>query len=165
MSLLRRELHDVGPQEALQRLDARFEKWLRTVPFLGALEPGLPWLETHWPWFADNVIAVDEYRENGVLVIRAELPGIDPEKDVKITVADELLRITAKRHEEFDKEDKDYIRHEVRGGSFIRVLPLPEGVDESAVDANYKDGFLTVRVTLPESAKAKFAKEIPVAKS
>jgi HSP20 family protein len=46
------------------------------------------------------MIRIDEYREDGVLVVKAGMPGLDPEKDVELTVTDHVLRIVAQRHEE-----------------------------------------------------------------
>jgi len=105
----------------------------------------------HMPtaWFDDG-IRVDEYRENGHLVIRAELPGIDPAQDVDVTVSDGRLHIKAERREEEKAEEKGYRRRELRYGSFTRTLPLPEGVSTADVTAGYKDGILEIRLPFPE---------------
>ena len=50
-------------------------------------------------------IRVEEFQENGELVVRAEMPGIDPDKDVEITVTDHTLHLKAERHEETKTED------------------------------------------------------------
>ena len=91
---------------------------------------------------------VEEYNEGDTLVVRAEMPGIDPDKDVEITVVDGLLTISAERREESTegKEGKPGYRSEFRYGSFRRVLRLPEGAIESDVKATYADGILEVRV-------------------
>lgn len=94
--------------------------------------------------------------------MRAELPGIDPETDVVLTVSDHTLRIDAERKEEEKVKEKGYLRHEVRYGSFHRTLPLPEGVTEADIKASYKDGFLEVRIPAPEVEPAK---KIPIAKT
>ena len=125
---------------------------------------GLPTV-FRWPgmvWPAEDLVRVDEYRENGTLVIRAEMAGIDPEKDVEITVSDGMLHIGAERREEKNVEGKDYFRRELRYGSFGRDLPLPEGVAESDVKANYKDGILEIRVPLPKGEAEKTPTKIPV---
>lgn len=89
-----------------------------------------------------------------MLVVRAELAGIDPDKDVEITVEGPMLRITAERREQEQSEGRDYVRKEFRYGSFTRTFPLPEGVTETDVKATYKDGILEVRVPLPQRAEA-----------
>jgi HSP20 family protein len=118
-----------------------------------------------WPEAMEDMLRVEEYRENGDLVIRAEMPGIDPDKDVELTVTDGMLHIGAERREEKKAEDKDYYRHELRYGSFSRDLPLPEGCKESDVKAAYKDGILEIRVPVPKAeTKKPAAKKIPVTK-
>ena len=105
---------------------------------------------------------VDEYRENETLVVRAEMPGMDPAKDMEITVSDGILHISAERRDEKRDEGKDYYRQELRYGSFSRDLPLPEGVKESDVKASYRDGILEVRVPMPKVEAAKAPTTIPV---
>ncbi|HVM53026.1 MAG TPA: Hsp20/alpha crystallin family protein [Acidimicrobiales bacterium] len=124
------------------RFDRVFDEWINTLPWRRGLVFG-------HDWAGENVIRVDEYREDDSLVIRAELPGIDPDNDVELTVSDHMLHITAEHREEEKIEEKGYLRHELRCGSFSRELPLPEGVSESDVTASYKDGILEIRVPTP----------------
>lgn len=105
-------------------------------------------------------LKVEEYREDGTLVIRADLPGIDPDKDVQMTVTDGVLHLRAERREEKETAERDYRRTEIRYGAFSRTLPLPPGAAEDDVKASYKDGVLEVRVPVkPELAAPK---SIPV---
>ena len=102
------------------------------------------WFDTA---FADvDAIEVDERREGDELVIRAELPGIDPAKDVEVRMSDGMLRIHGEHRDESTSEDETGHRTEVHFGSFTRVLPLPSGVTTDDVKAAYKDGVLEVRV-------------------
>ena len=80
---------------------------------------------------------------------------------VELTVTDHMLRIEGERKEEEKVSEKGYLRHEVRYGSFSRMLPLPEGVTEADITANYKDGILEIRIPTPEVEPAK---KIPVIK-
>ncbi|MBU6347460.1 MAG: Hsp20/alpha crystallin family protein [Actinomycetales bacterium] len=96
------------------------------------------------------VMRIEEYLENGELVVRAEVPGIDPDKDVKITVTEGRLRIQARRSEEREHRSMDSFRSEFHYGLFIRDFALPTGTDKEKVKASYKDGVLTVRVPVPE---------------
>ena len=91
-------------------------------------------------------LKVEEYTEGNHLVIRAEVPGIDPDKDVKITVTDGRLRIEAERKEETEQKDKDSYRSEFKYGSFVRDVPLPLGAKKDSIKATYKNGILTVKV-------------------
>lgn len=109
-----------------------------------------------------RMVAVEEFTEDGTLVVRAEMPGIDPDKDVDITVSDGMLHISAERTEEEEKKGRHFHRRELRYGSFARSLPVPEGVDEQQISATYKDGMLEVRVPLPAAEAAKTARRVPV---
>jgi HSP20 family protein len=128
--------------EVFRQFDQMFNDWMRAFPVRASDQPTQRGLE--------EVIKVDEYRENGDLVIKAEMPGIDPDKDVTLTLSDGMLDLRAERKISEDTEDKGYHRHELRYGTFARRLPLPEGVDPETVKASYKDGILTVRVPMPE---------------
>ena len=83
-------------------------------------------------------------------MVRSELPGIDPEKDVEITVDDGVLTVKAERRE----EKKEGGRSEFRYGSFTRSITLPTGADEDNVAASYRDGILEVRTPIKEATKA-----------
>lgn len=80
--------------------------------------------------------------KDGAYEVRAELPGIDPAKDVDITVRDGQLTIKAERTEK--KESNG--RSEFSYGSFVRSVSLPPGADEDAIKASYDKGILTVSV-------------------
>lgn len=136
------------------RFDRMFDEWAQMMPFRG-----LPF--AHWP-DGEGWIRVEEYREDGALIVRAELPGIDPDKDVELTVADGMLHIEAERRAEEKKEEKGYLRQELRYGALSRTLPLPVGVTESDITATYKSGILEIRIPEP---KQEPAKKIPIAAS
>ena len=126
-----------------------------------------------WGWFDDlfrdgrgrQMMRVEEYTEDGTLVVRAELPDIDPEKDVELTVANGMLQISAQRTEKKEKEGRRFHRQELRYGSFARSIPLPEGADETSVAASYKDGILEVRVPMPAEGGESEARKIPVSRA
>lgn len=138
------------------RLDRAFEEWMRALPARRLAGVG-------WEVPGEELIRVDEYREGDTQVIRAELPGIDPDKDVEITAAEGMLRINAQRRVEEKTEDQGYTRHELRYGSFTRTLPMPEGATEADITASYKDGMLEIRIpvaeqTAPEPTKIAVSK-------
>lgn len=86
------------------------------------------------------------------LMIRAEMPGVDPEKDIELTVEDDLLTIRAERRkEETTKTDGGGYRSEFRYGSFQRTMTLPKGATAKDVIASYKDGILEVEVPMPKN--------------
>jgi HSP20 family protein len=107
--------------------------------------------------FADglaNPIHLEEFVDNDTCVIRAELPGIDPDKDVEITVADGVLDLRAHREERTEDKRPDGYRSEFHYGSFRRAIRLPKGMKEEDVKATYKDGILEVRVPIGELTPA-----------
>jgi HSP20 family protein len=136
--------------DVFDRFDRMFEEWARMMPFRFV---GFP-----RRWEAGDVLRVEEYRQDGALVIRADMPGIDPQKDVELTVSDGMLHIEAERHEEEKEEEeeegKDYVRQELRYGSLSRSLPLPAGVTEGDITATYKYGVLEIRVPEPKRGPA-----------
>ncbi len=151
--LMRREPREESP-DVFSRFDRMFEEWARLMPFRQM--PLSRW------WGTEDMIRVEEYREDGTLVIHADLPGVDPDKDVEVTVSDGMLHIEAERRQEEKREEKGYVRQEVRYGSLSRSLPLPAGVTEADITATYKSGVLEIRV--PE-AKHEPAKKIAIGKT
>jgi HSP20 family protein len=151
--LMRREPRGEAA-DIFSRFDRLFEEWARMMPFRPSSFPR--WREV------EDLIRVEEYREDGTLVIRADLPGIDPDKDIELTVSGGMLHIEAERREEEEREEKGYLRQEVRYGSLSRSLPLPEGVTESDVTATYQAGVLQIRIPEP---KREPAKKIAISKS
>lgn len=105
-------------------------------------------------------IRVEEVNREGSHVIRAELPGIDPDKDVEISVHDGMLHIQGARSERTEDRDQSSYRTEFRYGRFERALPLPAGTSADDVTATYKDGVLEVR--LPLATEAREAAKIAV---
>jgi HSP20 family protein len=102
-------------------------------------------------------IKVEEYVEGDYYMVRAELAGIDPGKDVEVTVGSGYLTIHAERS---DKTEGKH-RSEFRYGSFTRSIMLPVNADEDAVTASYRDGILTISVGL-KTEKKESAKKIEV---
>jgi HSP20 family protein len=137
------------------RLDRLFDEWMRTLPMrrlLGGETPG------------EEIIRVDEYRDDDTQVIRAELPGIDPDKDVDISVGGGMLHINAQRRVEEKTEEKGYTRREMRYGGFTRTLPLAEGATEDDIQAHYKDGVLEIRVPVAQPTTPEEPKKISVSR-
>lgn len=111
-------------------------------PELSDLFEGFPSWATLRPAFGSHVIRVEDEMKDGNYEIRAEIPGVDPGKDVDITVRDGLLTIKAERTEKKESEG----RSEFSYGSFARSVTLPRGADEDAITASYDKGILTVSV-------------------
>jgi HSP20 family protein len=95
-------------------------------------------------------IRIEAHFEGDAYVVRAELPGIDPEKDVEVTVTDDLLTIHAQRSEQTEEQHHSEFRY----GSFSRSLRLPEGAKTEKAAATYRGGILTIRVELSKPVKS-----------
>lgn len=132
-----------------------FDRWLGELP-----RPRL------WPDLrrsfgeAMDLMKVEEFTDGDAVVVRAEMPGIDPDKDVHITVTDHTLRLEAERREEKRSEEKGRHRSEFHYGSFVRTVSLPVGASDDDVKATYKDGILEVRIPV-DRAEAE-ARRVPV---
>jgi HSP20 family protein len=113
---------------------------------------------------ADRWLRIEELHEDGMMVVRAEMPGVDPDKDVEISVSDGVLHISAKREERTEHKEKGNYRSEFRYGMFSRDFVLPPGVDHHAVKASYKDGILEVRMPWADEATPKMTK-VPISRS
>jgi HSP20 family protein len=96
--------------------------------------------------------AVDIYEKGTDVVLKAELPGLDP-KDVDIRIENNVLTLKGERKIEDEIKQENYHRVERSYGSFTRSFTLPSTVDTTNVKADYKDGVL--RITLPKREEAK----------
>jgi HSP20 family protein len=100
---------------------------------------------------------VDIYENGDNLVLKAELPGIDP-KDVEIRVEDNTLYLKGERKFEKEVKEQNYHRVERSYGNFTRSFSLPNSIDSDKVQAEYKDGILTLTMPKREEAKPKTIK-------
>jgi len=101
---------------------------------------------------------VEDYVKDGRYVVRAELPGLDPEKELAVTVSHGILTIKADREEK--TEDKH--RSEFRYGSFVRHMTLPVGADEDHIQASYDKGILEIMIELKATTPPETERKIPV---
>ena len=106
--------------------------------------------------------AIDVERDDGHLVVHADLPGIKPE-EVKIEVEDDILTISGEHEERKEEKDKQYVRRERRYGSFSRSMALPPGVDAKRIKAKTHDGVVEVTIPFLEEAKKEAVKITPTA--
>jgi HSP20 family molecular chaperone IbpA len=91
--------------------------------------------------------AADVERDGDDAVVRLELPGLDPERDVTVEVIGGRLIVKGERRSERSDDRDGRVLREVRYGSFERSFGLPEHVGASSVTASYDAGVLTVRVS------------------
>ena len=115
------------------------------------------WLESPWtgppPFLTGQAFRLEEARRDNRYVIRAELPGLDPENDIEVTVDGRILTIRAERRQ----QDSEPYRSEFHYGSLARVVRLPATVGAADVTARYDKGVLEVsvpvRVLKPEGTR------------
>lgn len=109
------------------------------------------WVDAPWstlvPFASTQTFRVEEYVKDGSYVVRAELPGLDPDNDIEVDVEDRTLTIHAERTE----EHKERHRSEFRYGALTRSLVLPTDVDADRIAARYEKGILEVTVPLLEA--------------
>ena len=96
--------------------------------------------------------AVDIYETENELVLKADIPDVDP-KNVGIQLENGTLTLKGERKFEQEKNGKGFHRIERSYGSFVRAFSLPDTVDAEHVKADYKNGVLTVTVPKKEVAK------------
>jgi len=101
--------------------------------------------------------AVDIYEDENKLVLKADLPGVDP-KDVEIKVEDGMLYLNGERKFEKEVKEENYHRVERSYGAFSRSFALPTSINSENIAAEYKDGQLILTMPKREEAKPKTIK-------
>lgn len=111
------------------------------------------WIDSPWsallPFSPGHTFRLEDSTEDGKYLVRAELPGVDPEKDVEVTVDSGILTI----HTERRQETKEAHHSEFKYGSLTRSVTLPEGADPDKITAKYDKGILEVSVPVSEPVK------------
>jgi HSP20 family molecular chaperone IbpA len=115
------------------------------------------WFDTDLPIRSGHLIRMEDMLTDTEYTVRAELPGMDPGKDVTVTVDEGVLTIAAERRE----EEKVRSRSEFRYGMLQRAVRLPANADPEHVTARYDKGVLTV--TVPLTAARPAGRTIPIA--
>ena len=139
----------------MSNLERRQQRSL--FPEIAELFAGFPSFANVRPVFDARLMRLeDELTTDGRYEVRAEMPGVDPAKDVDITVHDGRLTIKAERSEKSESGG----RSEFSYGSFARTVTLPQGADEDDVKATYDKGILTVSIKITEPKKTEKKIEI-----
>jgi HSP20 family protein len=101
-----------------------------------------------WPFGDHHAVRIEDFREDGKYVLRAELPGVDPDKDIQIRVQGNELSIAAERA----VENRDKVHSEFFYGKFARTVRLPVGAVLEEISAAYEAGILEVTVPVKPEA-------------
>lgn len=97
----------------------------------------------------------EEFRDDEKLVIMADLPGLQPDRDISVSITADILHIRAETFDGVGVPESD-----LRAGAFVRDIRLPLGTDEGHVSATYVDGVLEVRVPMRERTST--TRQVPV---
>jgi HSP20 family protein len=98
-----------------------------------------------------TVMPLDGVRRDGDVLLRFDVPGIDPDS-IEVTVDRGVLTVSVKRQEQRTENDKFFVR-ERSMGTFTRRLHLSKNLNADAVEAAYNNGVLEVRIPVLEQAK------------
>ena len=109
---------------------------------------GRPFRLVNWDAVTE-LFPVDVYETDDEVMVKASLPGVQPDK-VEISVTGNKLTIKGESSEESDETGSTYHRQELRRGAFYRALRLPSRVDADQADATFENGVLSLR--LPKAA-------------
>jgi HSP20 family protein len=157
---VRRGLSPWQPFESLrQEIDRVFDDVTRGFAGLPSYRR-LADFEPSWPWESAASVAapaVDVAEKETEYRVTAELPGLD-ESNVQVTLVDDVLTITGEKQEEKEEKDKNYHLSERRYGSFQRSFQLPPGIDQGKIEANFRNGVLTVVLPKAPDAQTKTKK-------
>lgn len=111
-------------------------------------------------WQGNSFVpALDVKEDDKTIFVHAELPGLE-EKDIDVSIKDGVLTLKGEKKAEEKKEGRNHVRIERAYGSFFRSIALSSEVDESKVDAVFKNGILSI--TLPKSTTAKTEQKIKI---
>jgi HSP20 family protein len=95
---------------------------------------------------------LDSSETKDAFMVKAEIPGVE-QKDLTVSLQDQMLTIKGEKHKEKAEKDEQYHRVERSWGAFSRTVALPVGVDTEKVNATFKDGVLTVKLQKTPAAK------------
>lgn len=147
MKLARRTSESESPSRAMTDPFRVFEEFFRDWSSLSPAFEG-----------AGYRPATDIYEKDGNLIVKAEVPGIG-EKDIELKLEGNVLTLRGERKREDEDHGENYHRRESVYGVFSRSFTLPETVDRDKIEANFKNGVLTI--TIPQKPEVK-PRAIPV---
>lgn len=132
----------VNPMSEFRAMDEMFERLFGRIPLSAPNATTLP---------------IDVYEQEGKFIVKASVPGIDPQ-DLDVQIEDNVLTIRGEVKHEYESEDVKVYRREVSYGSFARSIRLPDSLNLEAVDAEFNHGFVTISIPRVEEVKPKALK-------
>lgn len=129
-------------------MDRLFDQPFTRLPFRASEDLG------------NTTLSLDVVENGDSYVVKAAVPGVDP-KDVEISVDEDVLTIKGEFNKQEETTDENYIRREIRSGSFLRQLRLPPTVEPEKAEAKFEHGMLTLSIPKKAEAKARSIKITP----
>jgi HSP20 family molecular chaperone IbpA len=126
------------------------------LPELSQLINGLPAFAPLRPFFENTVMRLEDETQEGLYEVRAELPGVEPNDDIEVTVRDGRLTIKAQRTRTTESNGLSEFSY----GSFTRTVSLPADANEDEISATYDRGILTVSVPLSDTTPSEKRVEV-----
>jgi HSP20 family protein len=139
-----------GLRQEIDRLFDDFGAGFWRSPIRRSLLEMAPFSGREWRFELNP--AVDVVEDDKSYQITAELPGLG-EKDIEVQYSDGVLTLKGEKREEKEEKKTDYYVSERRYGSFRRAFQVPDDVDADKIEANFKNGVLTL--SLPKSPQAR----------
>lgn len=125
------------PLDSRHEMGQLLNHWLDGFPAAGLLE---------------DPVRIDVRETSDEVVVRAEVPGIDP-KDLDIQLVGDLLTIAGEKKDERAQDERGYLYSERRYGAFRRTLRLAMPLDADKVRAEHRNGVVTITLTKSESSR------------
>jgi HSP20 family protein len=105
--------------------------------------------------------AVNIREDEKKFILDLAVPGID-KKELKIDINEDVLTISSETKKESEENSDGYKRKEFSYSSFCRSFQVPENVNKEKIEANYKDGILSVNLPKAEEEKHKISRKVEI---
>ena len=149
------EEEELAPEEELEE-QVEIEEVEEVVP-VAAVKENVEQSQGNDDWMSDyeGQLNIDMYQTKDNVILKSTIAGVRPE-DIDITVANDMVTVKGSRKKEENIAQDDYFYQECYWGSFSRSVIIPVDIDSEHIEADLKDGILTV--IIPKAAKAKTKK-------
>ncbi len=101
---------------------------------------------------------IESFIEGDKLMVRAEMPGVDP-KNIEVTTVGNMLTIRATKEERHDDKGRNFVWQEISYARIERSIPLPPGTTGEGIQASYRNGILEIAVPIPKELASR---KVPV---
>ncbi len=144
------EAEELAPDEVVEEVEMEVEEEEAPAVKPAAKESNEEWLNDF-----EGQLNIDMYQTKDNVIIKSTIAGVRPE-DIDITVANDMVTVKGARKKDEVIAQDDYFYQECYWGNFSRSVIIPVDIDSESIEADLKDGILTV--VIPKAAKAKTKK-------